>query len=95
MNKLDLIESVMQTTGLDKHIVAQTVDAVVRQLARELKAGNNVYLRGLGTFGIKVRKSKPVRNIAKKINMLMPAHKVVAFKPAGAVKSAVKKLPVV
>jgi DNA-binding protein HU-beta len=44
--------------------------------------GENVYLRGFGSFIIKVRKEKTARNISKNTTIKIPEHKIPAFKPA-------------
>ena len=39
-------------------------------------AGNNVYLRGFGSFVVKTRKEKTARNISKNTAIKIPEHKV-------------------
>jgi DNA-binding protein HU-beta len=51
--------------------------------------GNEVYLRGFGSFIIKHRAEKTARNISKNTTMIVPAHNIPAFKPA---KEFVEKL---
>ena len=45
-------------------------------------AGNEVFLRGFGSFIIKQRAEKKARNISKNTTIVIPAHSVPAFKPA-------------
>ena len=56
--------------------------------------GDNVYLRGFGSFIIKKRAEKTGRNISKNTSIIIPAHYIPAFKPsktfAGQVKNKVK-----
>jgi DNA-binding protein HU-beta len=56
--------------------------------------GQNVYLRGFGSFIIKKRAEKTGRNISKNTTIIIPAHNIPAFKPAktfvNKVKSTVK-----
>ena len=47
-----------------------------------MAAGHNVYLRGFGSFIIKTRKEKTARNISKNTSIIIPEHKVPAFKPS-------------
>ena len=47
-----------------------------------MASGENVYLRGFGTFHIKHRAEKVARNISKNTTIVIPAHNVPAFKPA-------------
>ena len=47
-----------------------------------LEKGDNVYLRGFGSFIVKERAEKTARNISKNTTIVIPAHKIPAFKPA-------------
>lgn len=47
-----------------------------------LAHGENVYLRGFGSFIVKERAEKTARNISRNTTIVIPAHKVPAFKPA-------------
>jgi DNA-binding protein HU-beta len=91
MTKAELTEAIVKNTGLDKTVVSKVVDSLLRQATRTLKNGDNIYLRGFGTFAIKTRKAKKARHITANKEILLPARKVVAFKPANAVKAAVAK----
>jgi DNA-binding protein HU-beta len=53
--------------------------------------GNNVYLRGFGSFIIKKRAEKKGRNISKNTTILIPEHNIPAFKPAKSFASQVKR----
>ena len=44
--------------------------------------GNEVFLRGFGSFIIKHRAEKTARNISKNTTIIIPAHNIPAFKPA-------------
>jgi DNA-binding protein HU-beta len=59
-----------------------------------LANGENVYLRGFGSFVVKKRAEKTGRNISKNTTIIIPAHNIPAFKPAKTfvtdVKSKVK-----
>jgi DNA-binding protein HU-beta len=56
-----------------------------------LKKGNNVYLRGFGSFVIKKRAEKTARNISKNTTIIIPAHNVPSFKPAKTFVNIVKE----
>ena len=55
-----------------------------------LSHGENVYLRGFGSFIIKTRSEKTARNISKKTTIIIPEHKIPAFKPARVFMDEVK-----
>ena len=47
-----------------------------------LADGENVYLRGFGSFILKKRAEKTARNISKNTTIIIPEHNIPAFKPA-------------
>ena len=55
-----------------------------------LENGDNVYLRGFGSFIIKKRAEKTGRNISKNTTIKIPAHNIPAFKPAKVFVEGVK-----
>jgi len=56
-----------------------------------MSSGENIYLRGFGSFIIKHRAEKTGRNISKKTTIKIPAHNVPTFKPAKVFVEEVKK----
>ena len=54
-------------------------------------AGNEVFLRGFGSFIIKQRAEKKARNISNNKTIVIPAQSVPAFKPAKTFLDAVKE----
>jgi DNA-binding protein HU-beta len=82
MTKADIVAEIADKTGLDKNEVLQTVEAFMDTVKGSLAKGNNVYLRGFGSFIVKKRAEKTGRNISKKQTIIIPAHNIPAFKPA-------------
>ena len=62
----------------------------MEEVKASLEGGNNVYLRGFGSFIIKTRAEKTGRNISKNTTIKIPAHNVPAFKPAKVFVDGVK-----
>jgi len=95
MTKADIVNEVAKSTGIEKITVQRTVEAVMDSLKSNLEKGNNVYLRGFGSFIIKKRAKKTARNISKQTTLVIPEHFIPAFKPAKSfvtkVKTNVKK----
>ncbi len=58
----------------------------MEQIRNSLTNGENVYLRGFGTFYRKHRAEKKARNITKNTTIVVPAHDVPAFKPSKSFK---------
>ena len=51
-----------------------------------LVRGENVYLRGFGSFIIKERAEKTARNISKKTTIIIPKRRIPAFKALEALR---------
>lgn len=62
--------------------VKAVIDHVMGNIQKALKQGEQIYLRGFGTFQIVERKQKIARNIGKNEPLVVPAHKIVKFKPS-------------
>lgn len=82
MTKADIVNEISRSTGLEKAAVLQTVEKFMEVVKDSMANGNNVYLRGFGSFVIKTRKEKTARNISKNTAIIIPEHKVPAFKPS-------------
>lgn len=82
MTKADIVNEISRSTGLDKAAVLQTIEKFMEVVKDSMANGNNVYLRGFGSFIIKTRKEKTARNISKNTSIIIPEHKVPAFKPS-------------
>ena len=82
MTKADVVNEIVQETGLDKNEALKAVEAFVNSIKGSLSKGQNVYLRGFGSFIVKERAEKTGRNISKNTTIIIPAHKIPSFKPA-------------
>ncbi len=95
MTKAEIVAEIANKTGIEKVAVQATVEAFMEAVKNSLSTGENVYLRGFGSFIIKKRAKKTGRNISKNTTIIIPAHDIPAFKPAktfvGQVKKSAKK----
>ena len=82
MTKADIVLNISDDLGLDRADVQATVENFMKEIKSSLEKGENVYLRGFGSFIIKTRAEKTGRNISKNIAIKIPAHNIPAFKPA-------------
>jgi DNA-binding protein HU-beta len=82
MTKAELVSELALTTGYDKKTVSAIFEAFMANVKNNLKNGENVYLRGFGTFTTKTRKAKVARNITQQTSVFVPEHKIPYFKPA-------------
>ena len=90
MAKAEIVNEVAKSTGVEKSIAQDVVEATMVAIKDSLSKGEPVYLRGFGSFIIKHRAQKAARNITQKTTMTIPAHDIPAFKPAKVFVAAVK-----
>ena len=91
MTKADIVSEISKKTGIDKATVLTTVEAFMGVVKDSLAGGNNVYLRGFGSFILKKRAPKTARNITKNTTIIIPEHYIPAFKPAKSFGNMVRK----
>ncbi len=91
MTKADIVTRISDKTGMEKADVQATVESFMKEVRNSLESGENVYLRGFGSFIIKRRAEKTGRNISKNTTIIIPAHNIPSFKPAKTFVDAVKK----
>ncbi|MBO4806180.1 MAG: integration host factor subunit beta [Paludibacteraceae bacterium] len=90
MTKADIVNEISKTTGIDKLDVLKTVESFMEEVKKSLGKGENIYLRGFGSFIVKKRAEKTARNISKNTTIIIPEHNIPAFKPAKTFMSDVK-----
>ena len=90
MTKADVVNNISDQLGIDKTDVQANVESFMKEIKNSLESGENVYLRGFGSFIIKTRAEKTGRNISKNVAVNIPAHNIPAFKPAKVFTNGVK-----
>ena len=91
MTKAEIATEIAKTTGIDKASVVAVIEQFMTTVKDSLAHGENVYLRGFGSFIVKKRAEKTARNISKNTTIIIPAHNIPAFKPADSFKEEVSK----
>lgn len=91
MTKAEIVTEIAGKTGLEKKDVQKTIEAFMNTVKHSLVKGDNVYLRGFGSFIIKERAEKTGRNISKNTTIIIPAHCIPSFKPAKEFVTEVKE----
>lgn len=91
MTKAEVVAEIAKSTCIEKAAVLATVEKFMDVVKDSLAHGENVYLRGFGSFIVKQRAEKTARNISKNTTLIIPAHNIPAFKPADAFKEEVAK----
>ncbi len=91
MTKAEIVADIANKTGIEKVAVQAVVESFMESIKETMTNGENVYLRGFGSFIIKERAEKTGRNISKNTTIIIPAHKIPAFKPAKSFVNQVKE----
>jgi len=97
MRKADLVAMISEKTGVPKVDVLVSLEMFFKEVKHTLAEGENVYIRGFGSFIIKKRARKIGRHIKKNVAIEIPEHFIPSFKPAKVfveqVKNKVTQLP--
>lgn len=91
MTKAEIVASIAIKTGVEKVAVQTVVESFMNAVKSSVAKGENVYLRGFGSFIVKKRAEKTGRNISKNTTIIIPAHNIPSFKPAKTFVNDVKK----
>jgi DNA-binding protein HU-beta len=90
MTKAEIVAEIASKTNIEKVAVQQTVESFMDAIKKAMADGENVYLRGFGSFIVKQRAEKTGRNISKNTTIIIPAHNIPSFKPAKVFVNEVK-----
>ena len=82
MTKIEIVREIASKTGLSTKDVMVIVESLMETIKTSMAEGEEVFLRGFGSFIIKHRADKTARNISKNTTIIVPAHDIPAFKPA-------------
>lgn len=92
MRKSDLITNISDKTGIAKVDVLVSLETMLKEIKESLAKGENIYIRGFGSFITKKRAAKIGRNIKKNVAVEIPEHYIPAFKPSKEFISEVKEM---
>ncbi len=90
MTKAELVNTISNKLGTEKNETQKVIEAFMQEIRTSMYNGDNVYLRGFGSFIIKTRAAKTGRNISKNTAIEIPAHNIPAFKPSKTFTEKVK-----
>jgi DNA-binding protein HU-beta len=97
MRKADLVSVIAEKTSVPKVDVLVTLETFFKEVKGSLSDGENVYIRGFGSFVIKKRAKKIGRHIKQNKSIEIPEHYIPSFKPAKVfveeVKNKVTSMP--
>ncbi len=87
MVKRDIVDKVVNRTGLSKTRAEIAVETVFETMKRSMERGQRIELRGFGVFNIRPRKTGIGRNPRTGLEVIIPPGKAVRFKPGKDLKS--------
>ena len=90
MNKQSIVDAVSEKIGTTKGQSEQAVDCMIELIVTTLKKGDEVSIAGLGIFATKTRAAREARNPRTGEKIHVPSMRVPKFRPAKALKDAVK-----
>lgn len=90
MNKQALVEKIHAHLGGTKVQSEQVVETIINSITESLKKGEEVSISGLGIFSAKMRNARQARNPRTGETIQVPAMRVPKFRPAKALKDAVR-----
>ena len=91
MTKAEVISEIAEKTGIDKADVSATIEAFFSVVKNSMADGENIYVRGFGSFINKKRARKIARNISKNTAIVIDEHFIPSFKPSKVFVNKIKK----
>jgi DNA-binding protein HU-beta len=90
MNKVELIASIAEKSGLKKIEAERALDAFVASVEEELASKGEIRLVGFGTFLVSRRSASEGRNPKTGAPISIPARNVPKFRPGKQLRDAVE-----
>lgn len=90
MNKADIVDKVHGVLGSTKADAERAVECVIENIQQALAKGDEVSIAGLGIFVTKARPAREGRNPRTGESIRIAATRTPKFRPAKALKDAVK-----
>ena len=91
MRKADLVSKISEETNIAKVDVLVTLEHFFKDVKEALSEGENVYIRGFGSFVLKKRARKIGRHIKENRPIEIPEHFIPSFKPSKVFVDLVKE----
>ena len=82
MTKADIVNAIAKSTGIEKVSILAVVESFMEEVMNSMNKGENVYLRGFGSFVVKKRAAKAARHIKNETTIIIPERYVPTFKPS-------------
>jgi DNA-binding protein HU-beta len=93
VTKAEVVSKIAEQTGINKSDVLITIESFINVVKTSMEGGDDIFIRGFGSFVNKKRAKKVARNISKNTAIVIDAHYVPTFKPAKEFVEKVKYSP--
>jgi len=90
VNKAELVEEVVNETGLTRRTAREAVNTITSVITDALARGEKVTLVGFGTFKVMERKARTGRNPQTGQTIQIPAKKAPKFRPGKGLRDKVR-----
>jgi integration host factor subunit beta len=94
MTRADLTEAVYQAIGLPLKESDVVVSAIFDSIARSLRSGDKVEVRGFGSFHTRQRRGRIGRNPKTGAKVEVPPKRIAFFKPSKELRKLIASLNV-
>ena len=91
MTKAEIVAEISKQTGGEREKALKIVEAFMVTVKEQVVAGEDIFLRGFGTFTTKTRAQKVGRLIKENKSVVVPEHKIPYFKPCEEFKAQLMK----
>lgn len=87
MTKAEIVAEISKKTGVEREKALKVVEALMVTIKENTANGEDIFLRGFGTFTTKTRAAKVGRLIKENKSVVVPEHRIPYFKPCEEFKS--------
>lgn len=81
MTKAEIVAEISKQTGIERDKALNVLESFMIIVKEQTSNGEDVFLRGFGTFTTKTRAEKVGRIIKENKSVVVPEHKIPYFKP--------------
>lgn len=81
MTKAEIVAEISKQTGIERDKALNVLESFMIIVKNQTASGEDVFLRGFGTFTTKTRAAKVGRIIKENKSVVVPEHKIPYFKP--------------
>ena len=93
MTKADIVERIYEKIGFSKKEATEVVESVFEIVKRCLESSQKVKISGFGNFVVRDKKDRMGRDPQRAVPILIPARRVLTFKPSQVLKNILNGLP--